>query len=169
LSWDQFAAFNAHYVALLHANGFCTDSAFPVGRSNVAPLVDPPAENTLFAFTYAQPSDRVSSRDFMISGNAESTGTGHSNAADDVSPQSMASKARDVIKQLRFRVQALGCRWADITGAQASTIHSLDPVMDELACSRLGQVGLSLFLAYPPVIGLEFEVDVRAVSWEHTA
>ncbi len=41
--------------------------------------------------------------------------------------------------------------------------------MDELASSRLGQVGLSLFLAYPPVIGLEFEVDVRAVSWEHTA
>jgi hypothetical protein len=89
-------------------------------------------------------------------------------AAGDVSPAGMAAMARYVIAELRQLSTQLGVRWTDITGAQAYTIHSLDHVMDELRLSGLGSVGLSLFPAYPPVIGLEFEIDVRAVSLERS-
>jgi len=55
---------------------------------------------------------------------------------------------------------------AGITGAQAYTSCSLSPMINELKSSGLRRLGLSLFQAYPPVIGLELKIDVRAVSWE---
>ncbi|MFM9999673.1 MAG: hypothetical protein ACKVP1_12260 [Burkholderiaceae bacterium] len=167
LSRERFAAFNTHYVSLLRANGFGATNAFPVGRSNMAPLFDAPSENTLHAFAYATPGDMTGSRDFVISGKPEITDDGEVVAPGDLSAAGMVSKARYVMEQLRLRVDELGCRWTDINGAQAYTIHSLDPVMDELRRSGLGRVGLSLFPAYPPVIGWEFEIDVRFVSWDH--
>lgn len=79
----------------------------------------------------------------------------------------MKAKAKFVIQELAKRVVALDRSWTDITGAQAYTIHSLDPVIEELRVASLTGVGLTLFPAYPPVVGLDFEIDVRAVSVEH--
>jgi hypothetical protein len=167
----DFMAFNQQYVGLLRANGFGAEDAFPVGRSNMAPLFDPPATNTLFAFTYAVPfggPPAPAGHDFVISGKPETTVNYPPEivAPGDVSPSGVAAKAGYVIAQLQLRVAELGERWADITGAQAYTVHPLEPVMDVLRTSGLAGVGLALFPAYPPVIGLEFEIDVRAVSFE---
>ena len=46
---------------------------------------------------------------------------------------------------------------ADATDAQAYTSYSLGPMMNELKSSGLRRLGLSLFSAYPPVIGLELK------------
>jgi hypothetical protein len=46
---------------------------------------------------------------------------------------------------------------ADTTGAQAYTSCSLDPMTNELKGRGLRRIGLSLFPAYPPVIGHELK------------
>jgi len=168
LSFSDFGAFNERYASLLRAHQLGAEDAFPVARSNMAPLFNPPDTTRLFAFTYARPNETDSpTGDFLISGKPETSDTPPNIvAAGDVSPAGMAAKAHHVIAQLRRSVDDLGCRWADITGAQAYTVHPLEPVMDELRSSGLASVGLSLFPAYPPVVGLDFEIDVRSISLE---
>jgi hypothetical protein len=170
VSMSDFANFNVMYADLLRANGFGAADAFPLARSNMAPRFDPPPTNALFAFTYATPSDPVSAgagHDFVISGKPETTTTPPGMvAAGDTSPAGMAAKARHVIEELQLRVESLGVRWSDITGVQAYTVHSLDPVLELLGASGLATQGLSLFPGNPPVVGFEFEIDVRAVSFE---
>lgn len=166
---EDFSSFNTHYVGLLRRNGFGAESGFPVARSNMAPLFTPPAVNTLFAFTYAAPATggAAGGRDYLISGKPESTSSPPGVIAPGlVSPFGMAAKAAFVVAELQSRVAGLGRDWADITGAQAYTMHSLDGIADLLRSSGLGGAGLTLFPAYPPVVGLDFEIDVRSVSVE---
>ncbi len=167
MSREAFTAFNAEYAGLLRVNGLGSADSFPIARSNMAPLFDPPATNTLFAFTYAAPMVVCGGQDFVISGKPENTEEPPGViAAGDVSAAGMMAKAAFVVAQLRARVAELGAIWGDVTGAQAYTVQPLAPIMDLLGASGLGGVGLSLFPGYPPVIGFEFEIDVRAVSVE---
>ncbi|MBV9359215.1 MAG: hypothetical protein JO023_27210 [Chloroflexi bacterium] len=171
LSMADFIVFNSLYSDLLRANGFGAENSFPVARSNMAPLFDRPATHTLFAFTYAMRSGGISGteeHDFVISGMPEITTAkpGGIVAGGDTSPAGMTTKARHVIAELQFRVESLGGRWSDITGVQAYTLQSLDPVMEVLGTSGLATKGLALFPGSPPVIGFDFEIDVRAVSFE---
>ena len=171
VSMADFTAFNSLYINLLRANGFGAEDRFPVARSNMAPLFDAPATNTLFAFTYAMPSAGTSGterHDFVISGMPEITTADPPGivAAGDTSPAGMTAKARHVIAELQRRVESLGERWSHITGVQTYTIHSLDPVLELLGTSGLATNGLALFPGYPPVTGFDFEIDVRAVSFE---
>ncbi len=171
MSMADFTAFNSLYVDGLRANGFGAEDHFPVARSNMAPLFNGAAGNTLFAFTYAMPygdASRTEGRDFVISGMPEITTANRAGivAAGDTSPAGMTLKARHVMAELQLRVRSLGADWSNITGAQVYTVHSLDPVMDLLGTSGLTTQGLTLFPGNPPVIGFDFEIDVRAVSFE---
>ncbi len=167
MSRTAFAAFNQHYVGLLRENGFGDAHAFPVARSNMAPEVDPPATNTLFAFTYSVPVEGAGGRDFVISGKPENLEDAPGVVAEgDVTPAGMRAKAAYVMEQLRLRVAGLGASWGDITGAQIYTTRSLEGTMSVLRASGLANVGFGLFPAYPPVDWCEFEIDVRAVSVE---
>jgi hypothetical protein len=166
MSGDAFAAFNRTYVELLRANGFPAEAPFPMARSNVAPVGDAPTTNTLFAFTYASPVADAAG-DFLISGRAELVDEPRSVIAErDPSAAGTEKKAAHVFAQLRGRVEALGCRWADITGVQIYTPRAIEPALPVIKRFGLSNIGLTLFAAHPPVTPLEFEVDVRAVSVE---
>eukprot|EP01037_Dinobryon_pediforme_P010942 gene10942-11025_t len=167
MSRSAFPAFNAIYAGLLRDNGFGAEDAHPIARSNMAPQFDPPAEATLFAFTFAMPCEGQGGRDFLISGKPENTETGII-APGDVSDAGMHAKAAYVITQLQAWTQALGGDWRDVNGAQAYTIRSLDGVVATLRQGGLADAGLTLFPAYPPIDWCEFEIDVRAVSIELT-
>jgi hypothetical protein len=172
MTLTEFAAFNRHYVELLHANGFPCAAPFPVARSNVAPTLDPPAANTLFAFTYAAPDARANARpDFLISGKAEldvdSNGIRRVIAEGDPSAEGTEKKAAFVFEGLRHRVQELGGDWRDVTGIQIYTTRPIEPVLPLLPRFGLADVGLTLHSAYPPVAPCAFETDVRSVSSEN--
>jgi hypothetical protein len=170
MSIPDFAAFNRTYVDVLRANGFPAEAPFPMARSNVAPISDPPATNTLFAFTYAAPTAGAEAHarpDFLISGRAELVDEPRSVVAQgDASASGTEKKAAHVFEQLRGRVADLGCQWADITGVQIYTPRSIDPALPVIKRFGLANVGLSLYPAHPPVAPLEFESDVRSVSIE---
>lgn len=174
LAPEAFVAFNETYLAALRAQGFPAQPPYPIGRSNLAPILAPPACVVLFAVTFTVPADGPGGEDFFISGKPENRAAatwedGIVGGAD-VSPQGLRIKAEYVMGELRARMAELGVDAARITGAQAYTIHPLGPVLDIVTGALpLAWGGLTLVPAHPPVTGLAFEVDLRAISEERLA
>ena len=170
MSLSDFAAFNRRYVDLLRTNGFPAEAPFPMARSNVAPIYDPPSTNTLSAFTYATAAagtDAHARSDFLISGRAELIDGSRGVVAEgDSSASGTESKAAYVFEQLRARVDALGCQWADITGIQIYTARPIEPILPLMKRLGLASIGITLNPAHPPVAPFEFEADLRSVSVE---
>ena len=62
---------------------------------------------------------------------------------------------------------ALGVGWSQSTVTHAYTIHDLHPFLgDELVSRGAAAAGLTWVYARPPVVGLEYEMDVRGVHTE---
>jgi hypothetical protein len=166
----DFNAFNAEYLRTLHGWGVQAGTVNPAARSNIAPILEVPAETTLFAFTYTVPEPGAAG-DFLISGKPEVRGGPE--VADrivggrDTSLRGMERKARFVIEFLQAQVQALGCDWAGVTATQVYTPHDLRPLLEPVfAPVGLTVQGVTWFPAWPPVQELDFEADVRRVRTE---
>lgn len=165
MTGEQFKAFNGEYLKTLHQWGCKAGDINPLARSNLAPITEVPNETSFFAFTYTVP-EAGASGDFLISGFPEIK-DGAVVGGRDVSLKGLDIKARFVMKTLRERVDALGCDWTAITAAQIYTVHDVRPLLDTVFTEyKVSQLGLAWYPAWPPVIGLEFEVDVRCVRTE---
>lgn len=166
---DQFQAFNGEYLKTLHQWGCKAGDINPLARSNLAPITEIPDQAMFFAFTYTAP-EAGASRDFLISGKPEirdGVTTERIVGGRDVSLKGLETKARFVMAAMRERVDALGCDWSTVTGAQIYTVHDVRPLLDTVFTeSKISQIGLAWYPAWPPVIGMEFEVDVRSVRTE---
>jgi hypothetical protein len=162
---EQFQGFNGEYLKTLHQWGCKAGDINPLARSNLAPITEVPSEAMFFAFTYTVP-EAGASGDFLISGFPEIKDGGVVGGRD-VSLKGLDLKARFVMSTLRERVAALGCDWSKVTGAQIYTVHDIRPLLDTVfAEDKVSQIGLAWYPAWPPVIGMEFEVDVRSVRTE---
>lgn len=69
-----FVAFNTGYRALLGDWNLLIDGQNPIARTNVAPRWQPPAEPSLFAFSYTAPVDRDIGTTFVVAGAGELRG-----------------------------------------------------------------------------------------------
>lgn len=170
MSRAEFAAFNAEYLKTLHGWGLQAGDINPAARSNIAPILEVPAETTLFAFTYTVP-EAGAAGDFLISGKPEIRG-GPEGLREivgdrDTSLRGMERKARFVIEFLQAQVQALGGDWSGVTGTQVYTPHDIRPLLEPVfAPVGLTVQGIAWFPAWPPVRELDFEADVRRVRME---
>lgn len=169
MTGEQFQAFNGEYLKTLHQWGCKTGDINPLARSNLAPITEVPGEAMFFAFTYTVP-EHGASGDFLISGKPEirdGVTTDRIVGGRDVSLKGLETKARFVMNAMRERVDALGCDWAAVTAAQIYTVHDVRPLLDTVFAEyAVSQIGLAWYPAWPPVIGMEFEVDVRSVRTE---
>ncbi len=169
MTMEQFQQFNGEYLKTLHQWGCKAGDINPLARSNLAPITEIPDEAMLFAFTYPVP-DPGASGDFLILGKPDIRDGATADrivVGRDVSLKGLETKARFVMDAMRERVAALGCDWATVTGAQIYTVHDVRPLLDTVfAESNISQIGLAWYPAWPPVIGMEFEVDVRSVRTE---
>lgn len=166
-----FFAFNRAYTTILEGWGLTGAGTSPVARSNVCPIHDPPSEPSVFAFAYtegapgAQPS-------YVLSGCAEAR-PGLEVYADrvvrygDTSRAGLRAKARFVRETIEACAAALSCDLDDLTGAQVYSAHDLHGMMTPECVpeAALGQ-GVTWQFCRPPVIGLEYELDCRAVPIE---
>jgi hypothetical protein len=74
-----------------------------------------------------------------------------------------------VIATLETRMAALGAAWRDATATYVYTVHDLHPFLaDEIVSRGAAASGLTWVYARPPVIGLDFEMDVRGVHAEYS-
>jgi hypothetical protein len=161
-----FGEFNKGYVATLERWGLYRDGRNAVARSNVAPECGAPAEPCFHAFSYTVPAPRAATS-FVVAGSGEWPEGGRFPedivARGDTSDAGMRTKARWVLGVMEARMRGLGgFGWADATVVQVYT--ALPFPVDEVA--RRAGSGLAWHWCRPPIAGLDFEMDVRAVSVE---
>jgi hypothetical protein len=166
-----FEAFNREYVKTLARWGIYRDEKNPVARTNVCPQYDKPREPVLYAFSYTVPA--TSRRgSFIVAGGAEVRGGVEDYAARTVrhgetSREAMEEKVRFVVDLMEGRLKGLGFSWADAISTQAYTVHDIGALVGPLIAARGATPGgLSWHLTRPPVVGLEYEMDVRGAARE---
>ena len=170
-SEQGFRAFNESYVVTLEKWGLFDGKLNPVARSNVCPLIDPPAEPSLHAFSFAVPATDAAPT-FVIAGSGEAREGGASYRERivryrETSADAMREKARYVLGEMERRLAALGFTWRDTTATQVYTVQDLHPFMaDEIVRRGAARAGLTWHYARPPVQELEFEMDCRSVGRE---
>ena len=168
-----FIAFNRQYIETLKRWGvMADDDNNPVARSNVIPAMHRPDEPSFHAFCFTRPLAGASGS-FVIAGSGEAE-EGHASYRErtvrfgDTSAPAMREKGVYVLNRMESRMAAVDAAWADITAAQVYTVHDLYPFLaDEIVRRGAAQHGLTWHFARPPVQGLEYEMDCRAVPVEH--
>jgi hypothetical protein len=169
---DQgFIDFNKQYVQTLERWGIYKDGVNPVARTNVCPMYGEPATPSMFAFTYTVPV-KSARRTFMLSGGGD-VRPGPELYKDrivrygDTSPEALREKVQFVIAEMERRLALLGFGWADAVSTQAYTVQNIGHLVgEELAKRGATAGGLVWHYARPPVIGLEYEMDVRGTARE---
>lgn len=166
-----FVEFNRQYVQTLERWGLVTGAVNPVARTNVCPVVGPPAQPQLYAFSYTVPATQAAA-DFVVAGGGEAP-EGHANYRDvivrlgDLSAEGLRDKLRFVVREMERRLQALGFGWADAAATQAYTVHDIGALVGpEIAQRGAATGGLTWHFARPPIVDLEYEMDVRRVTSE---
>jgi hypothetical protein len=168
---DGFRAFNEVYAGTLQTWGIYDGRTNPVARSNVCPEIDPPAEPSFHAFCYTAAATRPLPT-FVVAGSGEAVeGKGnyrdHTVRAGETSPDAMREKAVYVLGEMERRLGLLGFAWRDTTASQVYTVHDLHPFLEsEIVRRGAARAGLTWHYARPPVRGLEYEMDCRAVADE---
>lgn len=188
-----FHDFNIGYVEVLTDWGLVRDGLNPVARSNVCPRFGPPREPVFYAFSYTVPIANQALRPAGAgrgpgNGNRELAGAGRDYivagsgewpegqpfpeaivARGDLSSAGLAAKAKFVIGTMQSRCAGLGGDWQRLTAAQIYTIENFHGLLDShFSKAGLMPIGLSWHLCKPPIIELEFEMDVRSVTHEQT-
>jgi hypothetical protein len=169
-----FIAFNRVYVGTLERWGIFKDDVNPVARSNVCPEIGPPAEPCFEAFTFTVPSrpEATDAPSFVVAGSGEAvegaaTYEGNIVALGDTSPAGLLAKARHVLGEMERRMEILGVSWADATTTQVYTVYDLHPFLaNEIVARGAACAGLTWFYARPPVVGLDYEMDLRGIAVE---
>lgn len=170
-SEQGFVAFNRQYVQTLERWGIYRDGVNPVARTNVCPEYDKPAGPSLYAFSYTVPAS--TRRDsFIIAGSGE-TLEGGKEYRDSIvrlgetSLDALRDKLRYVMDVMESRMRALGFGWQDASSTQAYTVHDIGPlVCEEIVKRGAAANGLSWHYCRPPVVNIEYEMDVRGAARE---
>ncbi len=166
-----FIDFNRHYVQTLERWGIYRDGTNPVARTNVCPQYGQPPVPSLYAFSYtvAAQGKRGS---FIIAGSGEAReGTGsyaeRTVRPGDTSPDGLREKIRFVMAEMQRRLEALGFGWKDAVATQAYTVRDIGALVgDEIVKRGAAPGGLTWHLCRPPVVGLDYEMDVRGAARE---
>jgi hypothetical protein len=172
-----FHDFNRNYVQTLERWGIYRggdEPVNPVARTNVCPMYHAPEQPVMFAFSYTVKA-RTSAPwrpSFILAGGGERR-AGYANPQEailrygDTSPEAVREKALYVIAEMERRLDVLGFSWKDALTTEVYTVQNIGHLVGELLAARGAcQGGLVWTYARPPVIGLEYEMDVRGAARE---
>jgi hypothetical protein len=171
---DGFRAFNEVYAGTLEKWGIYDSNSRrnPVARSNVCPDIAPPAEPCMHAFCFTSAGE-ASPPNFVVAGSGEAREGGalyrdRTVRYGDTGADAMREKARYVLGEMERRLKLLGFGWQHTSASQVYTVHNLHPFLaDEIVARGAARSGLTWHFCRPPVRGLEYEMDCRAVAVEH--
>jgi hypothetical protein len=174
-----FYEFNQAYVVTLERWGIYTGGekfVNPVARTNVCPMYGAPAAAMMYAFSYTVPvqshGGRTAPATFILAGAGEALGRGATHRErivrrGDTSAEGLREKVAVVVTEMERRLGLLGLSWCDADSTQAYTVQNIGHLVGELLAARgVCDHGLVWSYARPPVVDLEFEMDVRRVARE---
>jgi len=170
-----FFDFNKAYVGALARWGIYKEDdplLNPVARTNVCPMYDKPAEPSMHAFSYTVPAVHAKRASFVLAGGGDARETGPTYRdrivrPNDTSPEGLREKVTFVIGEMERRMKLLGFTWKDAVTTQAYTVQNIGHLVgEELARRGAMAGGLVWYYARPPVVGLEYEMDVRGAARE---
>jgi hypothetical protein len=167
-----FHEFNAGYVEILRSWDIPLDGLNPVARTNVAPEIGPPAEPSVYGFSYTVPSS-APRRTFVVAGAGELP-EGSLDPHDvvrrgETSAEAMREKARFVMGLMTGRIKGLGASWDEVTVTGLYTAHPVDSYLAAEVLKPMGRGqlhGITWHLARPPIVSIEFEMDLRGCARE---
>jgi hypothetical protein len=175
-SFDGFDTFNEGYRALLGAWGVLVGEDNPIPRTNVAPVAAAPVEVALYAFSYTQPAEGHAAEaqaTFIVAGAGELSDRGQAPGGivrhGDTSPDGMREKARFVMSTMQERLRALGGDWRRVTTIDIYTAQPIHALVLEEVLKPAGAAaihGVHWYPSHPPILGLEYEMDMRGVARE---
>jgi len=169
---EGFAAFNKLYTAILVDWGIMSGDDNPVARTNVAPVVAPPEDECLHAFSYTVESD-TDAPTFIVAGAGDvirqQLGAPKIVREGETSADAMREKAALVMSVMQARLEGLGMAWRDVTAIDAYTAHDLHGHLASTILEPAGPAagkGVCWHLSHPPIHGLAYELDMRGVRRE---
>ena len=163
-----FRDFNAEYCGVLQAWDLYVDGQNPIARTNVAPAHDPPTEPVLYAFSYVRPNATAHRPTFVVAGAGELR-EGVLDAAGiiragDTSHPALCDKAAYVMQVMTDRLQGLGAAWEDVRDVNVYTIHPLAGILEDVVLPQAVAArrrGVHWHVSRPPVVDIEYEMDLR--------
>lgn len=169
---EGFIGFNKEYKQLLDDWNMMVDGINPVARTNVSPVVNPPTEPLLYAFSYARPS-QISRPTFVVAGGGElpdgELAERRIVRIGETSPEALIEKTECVAEIMNSRLNGLGGSSELLTAIDVYTAHSLLPLLEGVLESRIPAIarrGVRWFHSRPPIVDIEFEMDMRGVVRE---
>jgi hypothetical protein len=167
-TFPGFAAFNAEYAAILEQWGLFVNGVNPVARTNVAPVVCPPAEPVLYGFSFTRSCPSNLPPTFIVAGAGELPEGILSRegivALGDTSPQGLKIKSQFVMDLMESRLHGLGVDWPLVSTIDVYTAHSLAPLLPEIVLGRIGAASIHGALWHysrPPIEEIEYEMDLH--------
>jgi hypothetical protein len=172
LSFAGFNEFNAGYVGVLKSWEILVDGINPVARTNIAPEIDPPDEPSLYSFGYTVPA-ACAPLSFVVAGGGElpegSLDPHDVVRSGETSSDAMAAKARFVLGLIEGRLNGLGATWNQVTVTNIYTVHDVTALLRAEIIPRIGRAGghgVTLHYSRPPIVSIEFEMDLRGATRE---
>jgi hypothetical protein len=171
-TFQGFAEFNRGYVKVLESWQIFQDGLNPVARTNVAPEVDPPSEPCLYGFSYTAPA-KDTTRTFVVAGAGElPEGTLDPHQVvrmGETSDDALREKARFVMGLMTGRLRGLGASWDEVTATEIYTVFNIHPYLVREILQPMGKArdhGAVWHFARPPIVSIEYEMDLRGVRRE---
>ena len=175
-TFQGFNDFNAGYIGVLKSWDVFLDGVNPVARTNVAPEIGPPAEPSLYAFSYTNPVAPAAAalpRTFIVAGGGELP-EGSLDPHDvvrrgEVSVEALREKTRFVMGLMTGRLKGLGVTWDLATVTEIYTVHAIGEfVASEVVkpMSGGGAHGMLWHYSRPPIVSIEYEMDLRGCRRE---
>lgn len=168
-----FIAFNEQYCGVLKEWGLYVGDVNPIARTNVAPKLGPPSEQSLYGFAYVRRSAETAGRTFLVAGAGEvRDGLLESERIlrrGETTGEALLEKADYVMGVMAERLEGLGGDWDHVNRVNVYTAHPLDALLDRAVLPRLGTAarhGVCCHAARPPIREIEFEMDLRGVRSE---
>jgi hypothetical protein len=170
LSFEGFDQFNQPYIEKLKQWNLHVEGLNPVARTNVAIEVSPVAVPSVYGFCYTEPSG-FRGKTFVVAGAGELRSGQDIVRRGDTSAEGMREKAKYVLEVMAGRLKDMGVAWTDVTATNIYTVFSLDPLLKDTILPALGEAtrhGVRWHFARPPIISIDFEMDIRGVRQEIT-
>lgn len=172
-SFEGFAEFNRGYAEILKSWGVFVDGVNPVARTNIVPELDPPAEPVLYGFSFARPTTQIGSPTFVVAGAGELPEGVLARegiiALGDTSSAGLKRKAEFVLGLMTSRMAGLGVDSVMTSAIDVYSVHDVNALISEPVLAKLPggrRHGVAWHYSRPPIVEIEFEMDVRGVRTE---